>query len=258
MVKSYKYNDKTQLSEHFNVQEFRCKCGKTHDILIADETVALLEKLIEKFGARACNIYSGHRCASHDKYVGGRGAGSHVQGYAVDCYFVMPDGSVVNSRDVVLALEDMGHQCGIGYRCGNSQPKTGYTHIDTMPRKWFGDESVSMTKSVCSSFYEYFGIPKKTSPSQTWTPGKYKLTVSKAIRKDHILSDNIVKVGRCAASVRKNLTSKKWGAEAFYKVGTIVDITEIYVDETTRVWGKLQNCWIVLCNKDGSPQAKKN
>lgn len=94
-------------------------------------------------------------------------------------------------------------------------------------------------------------------PSTNWTTGKYKLLVSKAIRTSHELIDNIVKVGRCMDSVKVNLTSKNSSDQAYYKVGTIVDITEVYVDSTSRVWGKLQNCWIVLCNKDGTPQATK-
>lgn len=93
--------------------------------------------------------------------------------------------------------------------------------------------------------------------SNEWTTGKYQLTVAKAIRKTPELTNNIVKVKECMDSVKPNLTSKKPNDNAIYKAGTIVNITEIYVDETTRVWGKLVNCWIVLCNKDGTPQAVK-
>lgn len=97
----------------------------------------------------------------------------------------------------------------------------------------------------------------KEEEKPKFTTGKYKLTVSKAIRTSHELTNNIVKVGKCFAAVRKNLTSTNPNNDAYYRVGTVVDITEIYVDETTRIWGKLQNCWIVLCNKDGTPQAVK-
>ena len=84
MVKTYKSDDKTQLSQHFNVQEFRCKCGKAHDILIADELVQTLEKLFSALDCGYITINSGHRCAAHDKAVGGSGAGFHVSGYAAD------------------------------------------------------------------------------------------------------------------------------------------------------------------------------
>lgn len=69
----------------------------------------------------------------------------------------------------MLKLEDLGHKKGIGYRCGGSQPSTGQTHIDTLNRKWYGDESISMSKSCCSSFYEYLGV-KKPEPTPTPVP----------------------------------------------------------------------------------------
>ena len=150
MIKTYNYNDNTQLSEHFNAREFRCKCGRVHDMKICDETIQLLETLIKKFGAKSCNIYSGYRCPTHDKNVGGKGSGSHVQGYAVDCYFNMPNGNKVNSKDIALTLEDMGHKGGIGYRCGGSTPESGCIHIDTMPRKWYGDERKGMNYTLSS------------------------------------------------------------------------------------------------------------
>lgn len=96
-------------------------------------------------------------------------------------------------------------------------------------------------------------LPDETSYSK----GKYQLLKSKAIRTDHKLSNNIVKVRECLDSVKKDLTSNKPNDDAYYKKGTIVNITEIYVDNTSRVWGKLKNCWLVLCNKDGTAQANK-
>lgn len=150
MIKSYKYNDKTQLSKHFNVQEFRCKCGKTHNIKIDSNLAPTLEKVMTKLNAKAGNIFSGHRCSSHDKKVGGTGSGSHVLGYAVDIWFKGQDGKAIPSDKVAIALEDLGHKYGVGYRCGNSSVKSGKIHIDTRPRKWYGDEHYSMSKSISS------------------------------------------------------------------------------------------------------------
>ena len=31
MIKTFKSNDKTKLTAHFAVNEFRCKCGGNHD-----------------------------------------------------------------------------------------------------------------------------------------------------------------------------------------------------------------------------------
>lgn len=90
-----------------------------------------------------------------------------------------------------------------------------------------------------------------------WDTGKYKLIVSKAIREEHHLGDNIVLVKECRKDIKPLLTSKNPNDKAFFKIGTIRDITEIYIDKENRVWGKLTNTWIVLCNKDGTPQAIK-
>lgn len=156
-VKTYKYNDKTRLSEHFNVQEFKCKCGRNHEIKIDSNLPNILEKLMIKIGANVGNISSGYRCKAHDKAVGGSGKGSHVEGYACDITFKDKNGKTISSKNVALRLEDLGHKKGIGYRCGGN---INYTHIDTKPRKWYGDEKYSMTKNCCKSFYEYFNEPK--------------------------------------------------------------------------------------------------
>lgn len=91
----------------------------------------------------------------------------------------------------------------------------------------------------------------------TWTTGKYELLVSKAIRTKPKIENNIVLVKQTKLSVRPKLTSQKPNDKAFFKVGVDVDITDIVVDSSNRVWGKLTNTYIVLCNKDGTPQAKK-
>lgn len=90
-----------------------------------------------------------------------------------------------------------------------------------------------------------------------WEKGTYELLVSKAIRTTPKIENNIVLVKDTKLSVRPKLTSKKPNDKAFFKVGVNVDITDIIVDSANRVWGKLTNTYIVLCNKDGTPQAKR-
>ncbi len=162
-LKNYNFNDNTKISNHFNVSEFKCKCGKCHDILIDDNLIILLERVMIKLNASICNIYSGFRCIIHDINVGGNGFGPHTKGYAVDCYFKDKDGMRIPSKNVCLALEDLGHLGGIGYRCGGCSNESGNTHIDTLSRKWYGNEALSMNKSCCNSFYDYFGIKKEQS-----------------------------------------------------------------------------------------------
>lgn len=153
----YDYNDKTQLTAHYNVSEWRCKCRRKHKIVIADSLPLLLESVMEKIGAVRGDISSGYRCAWQEQKIGGTNSDTH-KGYACDIKFTDKDGKIIDSKYVALALEDLGHQCGIGYKCGGNP---NYTHIDVKPRKWFGDESKSMTKSCCTSFYPYFHQEKQ-------------------------------------------------------------------------------------------------
>lgn len=75
MIKTYPFDDKTQLSAHFNVSEFRCKCGKAHDTLLADELVSKLEQLFSALNCSKTIVTSGFRCSMHDRSVGGDGTG---------------------------------------------------------------------------------------------------------------------------------------------------------------------------------------
>lgn len=176
-VIKYKSSDKIQISTHFNTSEFKCKCGKNHEILIDSDLISLLEKVIIRLNAKYCINYSGYRCSVHDKNVGGSGKGSHTQGKGIDCYFIGQDGKRIPSQKVCLALEDMGHKKGIGYRCGGGLNESGQTHIDVANRKWYGDESIKAyrTKSCCSSYYEYFGIKKDNTAGNTYTGAYPKL-----------------------------------------------------------------------------------
>ncbi len=156
-VKKYslkKDGDKS-LSKHFKVREFRCKDG-TDTIYIESGLIDCLEKVHSHFDCLKINIVSGYRTASHDKAVGGRGVGNHVQGKAADFVAYKKDGSKISSKEVALYLEDIGIM-GIGYRSGGSETST---HVDVNYRnkKWFGDEKKSMTASIGSSFYTYLKV----------------------------------------------------------------------------------------------------
>ena len=155
-VKSYKYNDKTQLSPHFNVQEFRCKCGKQHDILIADELISHLELLFSELGCSMITINSGHRCAAHDKAVGGSGGGFHVSGYAADIRCYDQKKALISSKLVSCKAQDVGFG-GIA----NIDATYTSTHTDARPSgKWYGNEVVTTAYSVTDDFYKYYGIER--------------------------------------------------------------------------------------------------
>ena len=66
-VNHYDYNDSTQLSPHFNVKEFRCQCGQSHETLIASKLVGKLEQLYTALNCSKIIVTSGYRCPEHDK-----------------------------------------------------------------------------------------------------------------------------------------------------------------------------------------------
>lgn len=159
MIKKYESGDKSQLSPHFNVQEFRCKCGKEHEILIADELVDKLEKLYSALNCSKIIVTSGYRCTAHDKAVGGSGTGQHTKGNAADICCYGQDGQPISSKTVCCMAQDIGFN-GIA----NITAEYKYTHVDVRTgSKWYGDE-IKDTSTVTSDFYSYFGISKSKEP----------------------------------------------------------------------------------------------
>lgn len=162
-VKQLKNEDNTQISEHFNVQEFKCKCGSTHDILISEELVQKLEKLRTALNCSSIVITSGYRCSTHDKNVGGSGSGMHTKGLAVDCKCFGQDGNAISSKLVSCKAQDLGFT-GIA----NIDSDYNLTHLDVRQgSKWYGDEVVTSSYSVTDDFYSYYGISKDSLENST-------------------------------------------------------------------------------------------
>ena len=154
-VNTYKNTDSTQLSAHFNVREFRCKCGSTHDILISSELIDKLEQLHAAFHCSKIIVTSGYRCPTHDKNVGGNGSGQHTKGTAADICCYAQDGSIISSKLVCCKAQDIGFT-GIA----NIDSSYQYTHVDVRTSgKWYGDE-VYGTGTVTDDFYRYYNISK--------------------------------------------------------------------------------------------------
>ena len=157
MVKTYDIKNK-QLSPHFNVSEFCCKCGKEHGTLIADELIDKLEQLYTALGCSKIIVSSGYRCAAHDKSVGGSGTGQHTLGKAADICCYGQDGKPIVSYLVCCAAEDVGLS-------GIARINDSYTHVDVRSGHWFGDETKGNSYCIpCSSFYEYFDVRKTAKP----------------------------------------------------------------------------------------------
>ena len=106
MIKTYGYTDNTQISPHFNAQEFRCKCGKAHDFQIDDDLITKLEALYAALNCSKIIVTSGFRCAAHDKAVKGSGTGQHTLGKAADICCYGQDGQPISSKTVCCKAQD--------------------------------------------------------------------------------------------------------------------------------------------------------
>lgn len=150
---NYSYDDRTQLSTHFNVQEFKCKCGENHNILIENDLIDKLELLFDKLDCSKIIVNSGYRCSTHDKNVGGNGIGQHTKGTAADIVCYNQNGEIISSKFVSCAAQDIGFM-------GIANIDDGYTatHVDVRTNGyWFGDE-VYGTGNITNNFYDYFGF----------------------------------------------------------------------------------------------------
>ena len=152
MSKTYEYSDNTQLSPHFNISEFRCKCGKEHETLNNPELIEKLENLFTALNCSKIIVTSGYRCTAHDKNVGGSGTGQHTLGNAADICCYGQDGQPISSKVVCCKAQDIGFT-GIA----NITAAYQYTHVDVRTNgKWYGDE-VHGNSTVTDDFYKYFG-----------------------------------------------------------------------------------------------------
>ena len=158
----YTYTDETQLSAHFNVREFRCKCGKTHDTELNPKLVTNLEKIYRVLSCSKIIVTSGYRCPTHDKNVGGNGIGQHTKGNAADIICYGQDGSVISTKKVACKAQDIGFR-GIG----NIDSTYTAIHVDVRTgAKWYGDEAVrgGTSGSVTDDFYRYYAVTTETNP----------------------------------------------------------------------------------------------
>lgn len=156
-MSTYQFNDKTQLSAHFNAQEFKCQCGKSHDILIDGGLIDKLEQLYTALNCSKIIVTSGYRCPEHDKAVGGTSSGQHTKGTAADVCCYGQDGQPISSKTVCCKAQDLGFG-GIA----NITTSYKYTHLDVRTGyRWLGDE-VKGNGTVTDDFYKYFDIKKTT------------------------------------------------------------------------------------------------
>lgn len=159
-VINYQYNDKTQLSTHFNVQEFRCKCGKTHDILISQELISKLETLFTTFNCSKIIVTSGHRCSEYDKKIGNSGTGQHILGKAADVCCYDQNNQPISSKLISCVAQDLGFG-GIA----NITSSYTYTHLDVRTSNFYMGNEVVNYRTLTNDFYSYYGISRNETPT---------------------------------------------------------------------------------------------
>lgn len=165
-ILTYKFDDQTQLSPHFNAREFRCQCGQPHETLIASELVDKLEALYTALNCSKIIVTSGYRCPEHDKAVGGTSSGQHTKGTAADVCCYGQDGQPISSKTVCCKAQNLGFG-GIANITSSYQ----YTHLDVRTGyRWLGDET-NGNGTVTEDFYKYFGIEKSEPETKNLLKG---------------------------------------------------------------------------------------
>lgn len=103
-----------------DVNQFPCRCGQCQPMPLPEALKNVIDLLEGYFGPATCT--SGHRCAEHNKRVGGATASQHVQGRAADLVF-----PGTSPRAVYDWLDHyFPHEMGIGLY-------NTHVHIDTRP-----------------------------------------------------------------------------------------------------------------------------
>ena len=115
------------VSKNFSRSEFACKCGCGRDTMDA-KTLEIAEFVREMVGVPV-TVLSGHRCAVHNKKVGGAKTSQHLYGRAIDL-------AVTDPMVVAVAVRKRFSMASTGV-----YPTKGFLHVDTRsgePKHWEG------------------------------------------------------------------------------------------------------------------------
>jgi len=72
------------ISAHFSLDEFRCKCG-CNQVIVHPDLIEVLEN-VREFSGVPIQITSGFRCPDHNAAVGGTPDSAHLTGEAADFF----------------------------------------------------------------------------------------------------------------------------------------------------------------------------
>lgn len=126
-----------KITEHFDRDEFKCKCGCNQNY-ISKDLIEKLETLHKAMKAHSIIITSGYRCPKHSVAVGGSSTDAHTVGIAADCIVYKERGIPYSVEDVAEVAERLGFT-GIGLM-------NGAIHLDIRNSSnyknshWYGDE----------------------------------------------------------------------------------------------------------------------
>ena len=120
-----------KLSEHFNSEEFACKCGCGKSE-VSPKLIELLD-IIRKYANAPITIVSGRRCPAHNKNCGGVKTSQHLLGNAADIQIKGMSASKV--QQFIQELHE-SNKC----RVGGLGSYTTFTHVDVRQKvaRWNG------------------------------------------------------------------------------------------------------------------------
>lgn len=118
---------------HFNLAEFRCRCGHCTFSTVAQRLIVVLEAIRQKTGP--LHIASGIRCKEHNARIGGAARSKHVpefnNGIGIAADVVARNKSPEDLA--ILGARELGNDGGIGVY-------SGWVHFDvrSAPAFWRG------------------------------------------------------------------------------------------------------------------------
>lgn len=127
-----------KITEHFDRDEFKCKCGCNQNY-ISKDLIEKLETLHKAMKAHSIVITSGYRCPKHSVAVGGLSTDAHTVGIAADCIVYKEKGVPYDVEDVAEVAERLGFT-GIGLMNGNAIHLDIRNSSNYKNAHWYGDE----------------------------------------------------------------------------------------------------------------------
>lgn len=148
------------LSQHFQVKEFRSYDDVKNylygdEVKIDEQLIQKLEQLFTMLHCSTIHINSGYRTLEHEISLGGSGKGQHVLGKAADIVCKGANGNVIPAQIVCCAAQEIGFP-GIA----NISKRYQAVHVDVRDSGTYRGDETRGYSSVCSSFFDYFGISR--------------------------------------------------------------------------------------------------